>query len=378
MTDDHRLPPPSDAAPPSAPGAEVDRLFGPEGVRAVFEPVYDCAGPLTVFGREALMRGPRGLPFEGPMLAFALAKSMAVLEALDLRCFETALATAPADGLLFVNLHPSTLTSVPDGRILGPLRASGRDPGSVVVEVIEHEAGGEASLVAAVARLRKAGLKVAVDDFGEGAANWRRVLQLHPDFVKVDRWFVQGAEDDPARRAVLRAMAGFGAETGIRIIAEGVDNGRQLQVVRECGIFLAQGHGMEALASGREGPTRAVPMPAPDLLLRRIDDFDERRLDELPWGVIQLSPEGVVLQYNRYEEGLAGRRAAEVIGRNFFTEVAPCTDVKEFAGRFREGVTRGALHETFDFEMAFTPPRRVTVTLYLSAATGTLWVFVQG
>jgi photoactive yellow protein len=133
---------------------------------------------------------------------------------------------------------------------------------------------------------------------------------------------------------------------------------------------------MEALAAGREPAARTAP--APDLLLRRIDAFDERRLDELPWGVIQLSHEGVVLQYNRYEEGLAGRRAAEVIGRNFFTEVAPCTDVQEFAGRFREGVAAGVLHETFDFVMAFTPPRRVTVTLYLSAATGTIWVFVRG
>jgi photoactive yellow protein len=378
MTDE-RLPVPASGPLPSAdPGAEVDRLFGPEGVRTVFEPLYDCAGPLTVVGREALMRGPRGLPFEGPMLAFALAKSMAVLEALDLRCFETALATAPADGLLFVNLHPSTLTAVPAERILCPLRACGRDPGSVVVEVIEHEAGGEAPLVAAVARLKREGLRVAVDDFGEGAANLRRVLQLKPDFVKVDRWFVQGAEDDPARRAVLRAMAGFGAETGVRVIAEGLDNGRQLRAVRECGVLLVQGHGMEALASGREPAARPAPAPAPDLLLRRIDAFDERRLDELPWGVIQLSHEGVVLQYNRYEEGLAGRRAAEVIGRNFFTEVAPCTDVQEFAGRFREGVAAGALHATFDFVMAFQPPRRVTVTLYLSAATGTIWVFVRG
>lgn len=363
---------------PPTPASEVDRLFGPEGIRAVFEPVYDCAGPLSVVGHEALMRGPRGLPFEGPMLAFALAKSMAVLEELDLRCFETALATAPADGLLFVNLHPSTLTSVPAERILSLLGASGRPPATVVVEVVEHDAGGEAPLVASVVRLRRAGLKIAVDDFGEGAANLRRVLQFSPDFVKVDRWFVQGAEDDPARRAVLRAVAGFGREIGIRVIAEGVRDRRQLETIRECGILLAQGHGMAALASGAEGPPQRLPVPSPDLLLRRIDDFDERRLDELPWGVIQLSPDGTVLQYNRYEEGLAGRRAADVIGRNFFTEVAPCTDVQGFAGRFRDGVAAGALHETFDFEMAFTPPRRVTVTLFLSASTGTIWVFVQG
>lgn len=150
----------------------------------------------------------------------------------------------------------------------------------MVVEVVEHEGGAEAALVAAVTRLKQAGLKVAVDDFGEGAANLRRVLQLQPHFVKLDRWFVQGAEDDPARRAVLSAMAGFGADTGIRIIAEGVESARQLQTVKACGIELAQGHALEALAAGREPVARQPPQPG--AFLHRIDDLDAHGLDRLP------------------------------------------------------------------------------------------------
>ncbi len=47
---------------------------------------------------------------------------------------------------------------------------------------------------------------------------------------------------------------------------------------------------------------------------------------------------GVILEYNAYEESLAGRRAADVIGKNFFTDVATCTAVRAFAGRFTEWV----------------------------------------
>ena len=67
-----------------------------------------------------------------------------------------------------------------------------------------------------------------------------------------------------------------------------------------------------------------------------------------------------------------------MVGRNFFTEVAPCTNVQTFAGRFREGVERGDLHVIFpyrfDFEMA---PRDVTVTLFYSRTTESGWVFVR-
>ena len=101
-------------------------------------------------------------------------------------------------------------------------------------------------------------------------------------------------------------------------------------------------------------------------------------LDRLPFGTIQLDREGTVLSYNRAEAELTGRDPRRVVGRNFFEQVAPCTNVREFAGRFREGVAKGELHAVFpyrfDFEMA---PRDVTVTLFYSQTTSTAWVFVR-
>ena len=110
----------------------------------------------------------------------------------------------------------------------------------------------------------------------------------------------------------------------------------------------------------------------------RITQLDEKGLDKLPIGAIRLDRNGTILSFNAHEASLTGRDPKKVIGKNFFTEVAPCTNVKSFAGRFREGVEKGTLHAVFpyrfDFQMA---PREVTVTLFYSKGTDSAWVFVR-
>lgn len=112
--------------------------------------------------------------------------------------------------------------------------------------------------------------------------------------------------------------------------------------------------------------------------LERVGEMSEQELDTLPFGAIRLDREGKVLAYNATEGKLTGRDPKKVIGRNFFTEVAPCTNVQAFAGRFREGVSKKDMHVIFpyrfDFEMA---PRDVSVTLFYSKQTDSAWVFVR-
>jgi photoactive yellow protein len=116
----------------------------------------------------------------------------------------------------------------------------------------------------------------------------------------------------------------------------------------------------------------------PQQVLSVVDDLPGARLDALPFGAIQLDTEGTILQFTEYEANLSNRRAPETIGRNFFRQVAPCTNVREFYGRFREGIDAGELQVSFDYRFAFEQaPRDVRVTLYYSAPTRTVWVFVE-
>lgn len=111
--------------------------------------------------------------------------------------------------------------------------------------------------------------------------------------------------------------------------------------------------------------------------MENVDDMSTEELNELPFGAIQLSPDGKVLSYNAMEADISGRSPDAVIGKDFFTQVAPCTNVQEFAGRFREGVKNGDLNAIFpylfDFQMK---PTRVWVRLFYSDKTHTAWVFV--
>jgi photoactive yellow protein len=112
--------------------------------------------------------------------------------------------------------------------------------------------------------------------------------------------------------------------------------------------------------------------------IERIQGLGEHELDQIPFGAIRLDKEGKILSYNRSEAELSGRKKEGVLGKNFFTDVAPCTNVQEFAGKFREGVLKGTLHTVFpyifDYKMA---PRNVWVTLFYSNETDTAWVFVR-
>jgi photoactive yellow protein len=112
--------------------------------------------------------------------------------------------------------------------------------------------------------------------------------------------------------------------------------------------------------------------------LQSVDAMSEAELDTLPFGAIRLDKEGKVLSYNATEAKLTGRDPKRVIDKNFFQQVAPCTNVQAFAGRFREGMAKKEMHVIFpyrfDFKMA---PRDVTVTLFYSAQTDSAWVFVR-
>lgn len=112
--------------------------------------------------------------------------------------------------------------------------------------------------------------------------------------------------------------------------------------------------------------------------LERVARMSEPQLDSLPFGAIRLDANGTILAFNMHESRLTGRDPKVVVGKNFFREVAPCTNVRGFAGRFADGVARGKLHAVFPYRFDYKmKPRNVTVTLFWSASTKSAWVFVR-
>lgn len=119
--------------------------------------------------------------------------------------------------------------------------------------------------------------------------------------------------------------------------------------------------------------------PAPQDVLARADVLSEHQLDQLPVGMIQLDRDGTVLKYNEMESQLAGVAKVDAVGRNFFDQIAPCTKVREFHGKFVEGVEKRELHTLFPYEFKFRDGRRtdVVISMFYSKNTDTVWVLVQ-
>jgi len=111
-------------------------------------------------------------------------------------------------------------------------------------------------------------------------------------------------------------------------------------------------------------PAGFVPPPLPALSIggpqQGIDfgavaQLTPDKLDGLPYGLITLDSRGRVIHYNDTESRLVGLPKDRVIGRNFFREIAPCTRIREFEGRFNELASDpiGVRVQSFDFIFKF-------------------------
>jgi len=221
--------------------ARVQQLLDdPELMSTLFQPILDVASG-GVAGVEALTRFSSE-PVRPPNEWFADAARVGLRVPLELRALRLALDQLDLlpPGFLAINLSPAALFSAEFAHML----ASRQGPFErMVIELTEPvSADNDPELVAALARLRTAHVRLAVDDSGSGYTNLRQILELRPDFVKLDRSFVSGAQHDPARRALVHAVVDFAADIGATVIAEGVENGDELRTVRTAGITLAQGY----------------------------------------------------------------------------------------------------------------------------------------
>ena len=85
------------------------------------------------------------------------------------------------------------------------------------------------------------GIQIAVDDAGAGFASLRHVVELRPNYVKLDIGLIRGIGEDDARQALVAGMVHFANETGCALIAEGIETEDELEALQQLGIRLGQG-----------------------------------------------------------------------------------------------------------------------------------------
>jgi putative methionine-R-sulfoxide reductase with GAF domain len=112
-----------------------------------------------------------------------------------------------------------------------------------VIELTEQEAVDDyEELRRDLAPWLSRGVRIAIDDTGAGYSSLRHVIELTPDFLKLDRELVRDLDSDRNRRALVSAVAAFAGEVGTSVIAEGVETSTELEVLRDAEVDLVQGY----------------------------------------------------------------------------------------------------------------------------------------
>jgi EAL domain-containing protein (putative c-di-GMP-specific phosphodiesterase class I)/DNA-binding NarL/FixJ family response regulator len=224
----------------------VQRLLEEKDRATVFQPIVDLRSGGTI-GLEALTRFVTE-PVGSPSSWFRAAQSAGIGAALELAAAGSALRHLKflSPGLfLSLNISAPTLTAerLTDLLRLGADRVVLELPASAHIENTELVEEG-------LRRLRGTGVRVAADDVVEADP---RLLQMRPDYLKLDVSLTRGLDADPSARVRAQAIAAFALEAGVPIIAEGVERTGQVEVLRAFGVRYAQG-----FLLGRPAPL--VPM----------------------------------------------------------------------------------------------------------------------
>ncbi len=109
---------------------------------------------------------------------------------------------------------------------------------------------------------------------------------------------------------------------------------------------------------------------------QNLADTSPSEFDAMPFGMIRLDRAGVVKTYNEWEAKLARRTPRDVIGKNFFTEIAPCTNVAKFRGKLDQLAASGEKTYIFDYDFDFPWGTRRVRVRFVVESDDERWVLV--
>ncbi len=247
--------------------AAIGTVLAERALRPVYQPIFSLVTGEPI-GYEGLIRLSDGAPFTNASTLFAAAVRADRTVELDMACLEVVaggITSLEPGRYLSVNLSPRTLESdlFRPAEVTSLFERRGIGPEQLVVEVTEREEIQDLErLRINAAACRKAGMRLAADDVGAGNAGLRLLSEIQFDIVKIDLSLVQGGVMHDPSHGVLRALQELAERWHAKIVAEGVETGDQLAVIRELGIAAGQGYLL-----GRPARERTVDSLDLDLLM---------------------------------------------------------------------------------------------------------------
>jgi diguanylate cyclase (GGDEF)-like protein len=213
----------------------------------LYQPIVDLQTG-EIIGYEGLIRGPSNSPLHVPTTLFNVARQCGVTVELERLCRKVHIEKFVQMGLsgkLFLNMSPDALLmpAVESGASLLAPALAGIAPENIVIELTESDSTSNyPRLRQAASDYRGFGLQIAIDDLGEGFSSLRLWSELRPEYVKIDKYFVQGIDKDAVKRQFVRSISEIAQQSKSSVIAEGIETEAELQAIRGLGIQYGQGY----------------------------------------------------------------------------------------------------------------------------------------
>ena len=230
---------PAPSTPPVEQGAGPSvRGLTRADLDVVFQPIVDLS-TRRIFAYEALTRC-KWPEYANPAVLFSHAADEVACGRLG-RIIREVTFDRGAGFPLFVNVHPDELSARWLVRPDDPLYMHDHH---VFIEITESAAFTHYELCKSVLRemSTRGGVFLAVDDLGAGHSNLKRVLDLEPDIVKLDRALVTRLDQSRRQRILVRHMVALCTELDARVVAEGIETEEELAAVIDCGVDYGQGY----------------------------------------------------------------------------------------------------------------------------------------
>jgi diguanylate cyclase (GGDEF)-like protein len=248
----------------------LEQILARGDLHSLFQPIVSLS-ERRIIGYEALSRGPSNSPLHSPLPLFAIARTAQRLSELEMACRTqacTGFRDLGLEGKLFLNISPESLleSSHEQGRTLKLLQRLGIPANRIVIELTEQAPIDDLGLLdTALHYYRAMGFSIALDDLGAGYSSLRLWSELRPDYVKIDRHFIDGIHRDSVKREFVGSIQQMARASKAFVIAEGIELHDELIVLAEMGIDLVQGY---LLSRPEANPPREAREIMPRLEIR--------------------------------------------------------------------------------------------------------------
>lgn len=226
---------------------ELKAILDSRDIRTVFQPIV-CLKTGSIFGFEALSRGPSGSALESPVELFAAAEKYNLLFALEKLCREKALTNAKGimDGYkIFINVNPYVIfdPEFKDGATKKIISDLGISQNDIVIELAEKSSIQDfRSFRIALEHYEEQGFNIAIDDTGAGYSGLQTIVSLNYKYIKIDRSLIENIDKDLVKRALLEVFVKFSKKISATVIAEGIETPGELETIIDLGVDYVQGY----------------------------------------------------------------------------------------------------------------------------------------